>query len=83
MGDKDGVEEDVVHKGGCHCGGVRFEVRCPRTLKCVNCNCSICTKKQNHHFIVPKHKFTLLCGEYGRVKSHLLTKLTFSHKIGV
>ncbi|XP_051552574.1 centromere protein V [Myxocyprinus asiaticus] len=52
----------VKHTGGCHCGAVRFEVRSAPDLHVFNCNCSICTKKQNHHFIVPKSQFTLLQG---------------------
>ncbi|XP_055370478.1 centromere protein V isoform X1 [Betta splendens] len=54
---------DVVkHTGGCHCGAVRFEVWCSQDLHVFHCDCSICTKKQNHHFIVPKNNFTLLQG---------------------
>ena len=53
----------VVHKGSCHCGKVSFEVQAPEVLKCIKCNCSICDKKQNIHFIVPKSRFKLLSGE--------------------
>nr|XP_002662101.2 centromere protein V [Danio rerio] len=52
----------VKHTGGCHCGAVRFEVWSAPDLHVFNCNCSICTKKQNLHFIVPKSQFTLLQG---------------------
>ncbi|TRY94462.1 hypothetical protein DNTS_011380 [Danionella cerebrum] len=62
----------VKHTGGCHCGAVRFELWSAPHLHLFNCNitivfilwhsCSICTKKQNHHFIVPKSQFTLLQG---------------------
>ncbi|XP_047235299.1 centromere protein V isoform X1 [Girardinichthys multiradiatus] len=52
----------VTHLGGCHCGAVRFEVWSSPDLHVFHCNCSICTKKQNHHFIVPKSRFTLLQG---------------------
>ncbi|XP_056140757.1 centromere protein V isoform X2 [Lampris incognitus] len=52
----------VKHTGGCHCGAVRFEVWGSPDLHVFHCNCSICTKKQNHHFIVPKSQFTLLQG---------------------
>ncbi|XP_034088906.1 centromere protein V isoform X1 [Gymnodraco acuticeps] len=52
----------VKHTGGCHCGAVRFEVLSSPDLHVFQCNCSICTKKQNHHFIVPKNHFTLLQG---------------------
>ncbi|XP_043096446.1 centromere protein V isoform X1 [Puntigrus tetrazona] len=61
---KDKRERDglVKHTGGCHCGAVRFEVWSSPDLHVFNCNCSICTKKQNRHFIVPKSQFTLLQG---------------------
>uniref|UniRef100_A0A669DIW8 Centromere protein V n=2 Tax=Oreochromis niloticus TaxID=8128 RepID=A0A669DIW8_ORENI len=52
----------VKHTGGCHCGAVRFEVWNSPDLHVFHCNCSICTKKQNHHFIAPKNRFTLLQG---------------------
>ncbi|XP_065588048.1 centromere protein V [Cyrtonyx montezumae] len=52
----------VRHTGGCHCGAVRFEVWASADLHVFNCNCSICTKKQNRHFIVPASRFKLLKG---------------------
>ncbi|KAI5615604.1 centromere protein V [Silurus asotus] len=62
----------VKHVGGCHCGAVRFEVWNSPDLHIFDCNCSICTKKQNLHFIVPKAHFTLLQG------SENLTTYTFN-----
>ncbi|XP_033114439.1 centromere protein V-like [Anneissia japonica] len=56
-------EELVTHLGGCHCGAVKFQVQAPKIIKAVKCNCSICDKKQNIHFIVPNSKFKLLQGE--------------------
>ncbi|OWF55119.1 centromere protein V-like [Mizuhopecten yessoensis] len=53
---------DVKHTGGCHCGAVRFEVMAPKSVHVYDCNCSICAKKQNRHFIVPESKFKLLQG---------------------
>lgn len=53
----------VKHSGGCHCGLVKFEVIACSNLIVYDCNCSICTKKQNKHFIVPKANFTLLSGQ--------------------
>ncbi|XP_063884284.1 centromere protein V-like isoform X3 [Scylla paramamosain] len=52
----------VRHTGGCHCGLVRFQVMAPPVLKVVDCNCSICVKKQNKHFIVPLNQFKLVSG---------------------
>lgn len=53
----------VVHKGGCHCGAVRFEVEAPAALKLDECNCSICYMAGYQHLIVPKSAFRLLQGE--------------------
>ncbi|XP_044795149.1 centromere protein V isoform X2 [Bubalus bubalis] len=50
----------VKHTGGCHCGAVRFEVWASADLHIFDCNCSICKKKQNKHFIVPASRFKLL-----------------------
>ncbi|XP_038943201.1 centromere protein V isoform X1 [Rattus norvegicus] len=50
----------VKHTGGCHCGAVRFEVWASADLHIFDCNCSICKKKQNRHFIVPASRFKLL-----------------------
>ncbi|XP_050720951.1 centromere protein V-like [Eriocheir sinensis] len=52
----------VRHMGGCHCGLVRFQVMAPATLNVVDCNCSMCVKKQNKHFVVPLSQFKLLSG---------------------
>ncbi|XP_028937722.1 centromere protein V [Ornithorhynchus anatinus] len=52
----------VKHTGGCHCGAVRFEVWAAADLQVFDCNCSICRKKQNRHFIVPASRFKLLKG---------------------
>ncbi|XP_035639077.1 centromere protein V-like isoform X1 [Oncorhynchus keta] len=54
--------DHVKHTGACHCGAVRFEVWNSPDLLVFDCDCSICTKKQNRHFIVPKIQFTLLQG---------------------
>lgn len=53
----------VVHKGGCHCGAVRFEVDAPAALEVDECNCSICYMAGYQHLIVPKSVFRLIQGE--------------------
>jgi len=53
----------VLHKGGCHCGAVKYEVEAPENLDVSECNCSICSKSGYLHLIVPKSKFNLLSGE--------------------
>jgi hypothetical protein len=52
----------IVHKGGCHCGRVRFEVDAPARLTVVDCNCSMCAKSGFLHLIVPAAQFRLLQG---------------------
>ena len=70
-----GVSPDnlVTHTGSCHCGKVKFTVLAPSKLEVWRCNCSICTKKQNDHFIVPGTRFTLSPGS-----EHHLTTYTFN-----
>jgi len=52
-----------LHRGGCHCGRVRFEVHADAHLQVLDCNCSMCRKLAYLHLIVPKSQFRLLCGE--------------------
>ena len=53
----------VVHRGGCHCRRVRFEVDAPAVLDALDCNCSICRMTGFLHLIVPATRFRLLDGE--------------------
>ncbi len=53
----------VTHRGGCHCGAVRFEVDAPARLGTLACNCSRCTMLGFRHLIVPKQRFRLLAGD--------------------
>ncbi len=52
----------ITHRGGCHCGAVRFEVKAPARLIAQACNCSICERTGFLHLIVPASDFTLLSG---------------------
>ena len=58
----------VVHRGGCHCGSVRFEVNAPADIEVADCNCSICSLFGFLHLIVPAAQFVLLRG-----REHLTT----------
>jgi len=49
----------ITHRGGCHCGAVRFEVDAPAKLTAQACNCSICTMTGFQHLIVGKDRFRL------------------------
>lgn len=62
----------VTHRGGCHCGAVRFTVEAPARLVVHDCNCSICTLTGFQHLIVPGSRFRLLQGSDG------LTEYTFN-----
>ena len=53
----------VIHRGGCHCGRVRFEVDAPAHLDALDCNCSICRMSGFVHLIVPAARFRLLAGD--------------------
>ena len=53
----------TTHKGGCHCGRIRFEVDAPADLLLDECNCSVCSMVGYQHLIVPKSDFRLIQGE--------------------
>jgi hypothetical protein len=53
----------TIHKGGCHCERVRYEVEAPATIEATYCNCSICKKSGFLHLTVAKSDFRLLDGE--------------------
>ncbi len=50
----------VLHRGGCHCGAVKYEVDAPENIDVSECNCSICSKSGYLHLIVPKSRFRLM-----------------------
>lgn len=62
----------VTHRGGCHCGRVRFEVRAPARVDVADCNCSMCSKTGYLHLIVRAGDFKLLSGQ------DVLTTYTFN-----
>ena len=52
----------LEHRGGCHCGRVRFRVRTPPRPTVYRCNCSMCRRMGYLHLIVPRSAFTLEMG---------------------
>lgn len=67
------MPETVIHRGGCHCGRVRFEVDAPAAIEVVDCNCSMCARLGGFlHLIVKRGAFRLLDGE------DVLTTYTFN-----
>ncbi|MDP3659376.1 GFA family protein [Phenylobacterium sp.] len=61
--------------GGCHCGGVRFEVALPPVAEAQTCNCSMCAKTGYLHVIVPESRFRLTKG------AERLAEYTFNTRI--
>jgi len=62
----------VTHRGGCHCGRVRFEALAPAKVEVSDCNCTICSKSGYLHLIVRAEDFRLLSG------NDVLTTYTFN-----
>src|ERR1044071_9633705 len=62
----------ITHKGGCHCGRVRFEVVAPAKIEVSECNCSMCCRAGYLHLIVHADRFKLLSG------SDVLSTYTFN-----
>jgi len=62
----------ITHRGGCHCGRVRFEVTAPAKIEVTDCNCSICSKAGYLHLIVPAERFKHVSG------AEVLTTYTFN-----
>ena len=56
------MAEMAKYAGGCHCGGVRYEVE-TNLEPVMSCNCSICQKRGALLTFVPEAQFTLLSGE--------------------
>jgi len=48
--------------GGCHCGAVRFEVRCADQVTVSDCNCSMCRKTGFVHLVVDDSDFRITQG---------------------
>jgi hypothetical protein len=53
----------TIHRGGCHCGKVRFEIEAPADLEVLECNCSLCQKLGYLHLLVPRANFRLVSGK--------------------
>jgi hypothetical protein len=65
-------EKLIVHRGGCHCRRVQFEVDAPTNITVQDCNCSLCSASGFLHLIVPRSHFRMLSGQES------LTEYTFN-----
>jgi hypothetical protein len=52
----------AAHKGSCHCNAVEFEVE-GDVVSGVQCDCSLCKRKNAIMLRIPAEKFRLLKGE--------------------
>ena len=52
----------VVHRGGCHCGAIRFEVDAPAQIDATLCSCSICSMTPHLHLDRPQITFQAAAG---------------------
>ena len=51
----------MKYTGSCHCGSIKFEIDSDLE-KIVQCNCSICIKRNAKMIMIPKDNFKLLEG---------------------
>lgn len=49
----------TTHKGGCHCGRIRFEFDGPANIEATRCNCSICSMTGFLHYFVHRDELRL------------------------
>ncbi|MBL0213284.1 MAG: GFA family protein [Myxococcales bacterium] len=67
-----------MHKGGCHCGAVRFSVEIDPVVEAITCNCSMCGRSGSFlQFVVPD-KFTLEQGD-ANLTSYRFNKHVIDH----
>jgi len=52
-----------THKGGCHCGAVRYQVEIDAEAQALSCNCSMCGRAGTLLQFVPETAFKLEQGE--------------------
>jgi len=50
---------NATHKGGCHCGAVKYTVEVDTDAEAIECNCSICGRSGTLLLFTPADKFTL------------------------
>ena len=53
----------TTHRGGCHCGAVRYRVELDLSKPVTQCNCSICSRTGTLLSFVVAEAFTLESGE--------------------
>lgn len=67
-----------THTGGCHCGGVRYEVEADID-SAMECNCSHCSKKGFLLKFVPANTFKLTHGDESILSDYRFNKKHIKH----
>jgi hypothetical protein len=68
----------VIYKGSCHCGKVAFEAE-GELGEVMACNCSMCSRKGNLMWFVPRQKLRLLTPE-SDLSTYLFNKHVIRHR---
>lgn len=68
----------IRHRGGCHCGTVRFECDAPARVTVQRCNCSLCAKTAYLHLIVPGPDLRITAGR-GHLRTYTFNTGTARH----
>ena len=53
------VPGPVIHRGGCHCRSVRFEVDAAPLPAVIDCNCSLCRRRGGLLWFAPREALVL------------------------
>ena len=69
------MSEAKLHRGGCQCGRVRYEVTVDLSEPAIVCNCSMCGRSGTMLRFVPAASFKLLSG------ADVLTDYFFNAKV--
>ncbi|WGF90426.1 GFA family protein [Marinivivus vitaminiproducens] len=68
----------MIHEGGCHCGGLRFQVE-GDVDSALACNCLICSKKGALLWAVAREKLTVEATE-GTVGTYTFNNHAILHR---
>lgn len=76
---EDKEEEVIIHKGGCHCGKVRWEAKGSSSVNATICNCSDCSMRGNVNFTIPRKDFKLIGNSENYIKTYTFGTHTAKH----
>lgn len=68
----------MTYQGGCHCGGVKFEVE-GELSSALACNCSICSRRGSLPWFVPRAQLRLLTPK-NNLRTYTFNKHVIKHR---